>query len=136
MKSGKQNTAEKKTCENGRRIDLPFRVLDAVIIAAVLMISILPLFLLPKSEADTVVIKWHGEEIYREKLSENAVVTTPDGKNTIEIKNGTVYMFEADCRDEICVKSGNASPSRPVVCLPNRVIIQIISESEEDSVSW
>lgn len=135
MESGKNKHPNKSTNENGRR-DLPFRVLDAVIIAAVLLVSLAPLFLLPKSQPEIVVVTWHGEEIYRGKLSEDAVISTPDGKNTIEIKTGKVRMLEADCRDEICVKAGFAAPSRLIICLPNRVIVRVISETEADSVSW
>ena len=136
METETRKTANTGTNENGRRKDLPFRVLDAVIIAAVLIASIIPLLSLKKVQADIVVITWHGEEIYREKLSIDAVIVTPDGRNTVEISNGSVRMLEADCRDGICTKAGNAAPARPVICLPNRVIVRVVSESEADSISW
>lgn len=115
---------------------LPFRFGDLIIVIFVAAISLLPLLLFPHKDANTVVICWHGEEIYRESIDKDAVITTPDGANTIQILNGKVYMLEADCRDKLCVHAGSALPSKPVVCLPNRVIVSVISDEKADSVSW
>ena len=51
--------------------------------------------------------------------------------NIIEIDGTTVQMTEADCPDQICVKSGIIKiPSQQIVCLPNKVIVKIISKDE------
>ena len=51
--------------------------------------------------------------------------------NVIKINNGTVEIIEADCPDQICVKSGLISiPSQQIVCLPNKVIVKVISKDE------
>ncbi len=122
-----------KTARKGKP---PFRLLDFVIIAAVVLISLAPLLFLPKDEGSTVVITWHGEEIYRGSITKDQTVVTPDGLNTIVIENGSVRMENAECRDRICVRSGAASPSHPIVCLPNRVVVTVIGTEEVDSGTW
>ena len=136
-KAAESNTGH-ESGRSGAFRALPFRALDGVIILAVLVLSLLPLLLLPKAgaEANTVVVTWHGETIYRGSLYRDAEITTPDGRNTIVIENGSARMAHADCADERCVRSGAATPARPVVCLPNGVVITITGSEEADSVSW
>ena len=54
-------------------------------------------------------------------------VTGKDGlTNTILVEPGRIRVEKADCPDQICVHQGYISDgSRPIVCLPNRLIIQI-----------
>ena len=114
-------------------------MLDLVIVAAVVLVSLLPLLFISKADAktaDTVIVTWHGEVIYRGSLDKDAEITTPDGLNTIVIKNGEARMEHAMCADERCVRSGAATPARPIVCLPNRVVVTVTGSEEADSVSW
>lgn len=114
-------------------------MLDLVMIAAVVVVSLFPLLFLPKANAkalDTVIVTWHGEVIYRGSLDTDAEITTPDGLNTVVIKNGEARMEHAECADERCVRSGAATPAKPIVCLPNRVVVTVTGSEEADSVSW
>ena len=114
---------------------LPFRALDARIIALVVALSLRPLAWGAGDGADTVEIRWHGEVIHRGRLSEDAVVTSPDGRNTVEIAGGRARMLAADCPDGLC-KHGYATPSRPLICLPNGVGVYLSASDEADGVSW
>ncbi len=63
-----------------------------------------------------------------------------DGKvtNTVVIDHQKVYMQEASCPDHLCEKQGVITGSgKQIVCLPNRVVVQILSEDETqfDSIS-
>ena len=54
------------------------------------------------------------------------------------IENGKVKMKEADCPDQICVHHRAISKNREtIVCLPNKVVVEIVSseESELDSIA-
>jgi hypothetical protein len=53
-----------------------------------------------------------------------------DTHNTVEIRNGKVRMLAADCPDKRCVKQG-AGDVLPIVCLPNRVVVEIRSSNAE-----
>jgi|LSQX01.3.fsa_nt_gb hypothetical protein len=56
-------------------------------------------------------------------------IRTQYGYNKIEIQNGRVRVVEANCPDQIDVKSGWISKeNQMLVCLPNRVMIKIIGE--------
>ena len=51
------------------------------------------------------------------------------GKNVVTVKDGSVSVTDADCRDKICVKSAplkkdNAATS-VIVCLPHKLIITL-----------
>ena len=51
--------------------------------------------------------------------------------NTILVEPGRIRVSEADCPDQICVHQGFISDgTTPIVCLPNKLIIQIIGGGE------
>ncbi len=45
--------------------------------------------------------------------------------NLVAAENGKIWVEEADCPDQICVKQGPAGAA-PVICLPNKLIIEIV----------
>lgn len=53
--------------------------------------------------------------------------------NTIRAEKGRVRMLHADCPDKICVNQGwIESGIVPIVCLPNKVTIEISGGTESD----
>lgn len=111
---------------------------DIFIIAVVVVLSIASLLLLPK-QGDFVSVQWRGELIYYGSLSVDTVITTPDGLNAVQIKNGQASMIFASCEDGVCCYMGFATPSRPIICLPNEVVIVITSKNGSegaDSTTW
>lgn len=58
--------------------------------------------------------------------------------NILKIENGTADMIEADCPDQLCVHQRAISKANEtIVCLPHKVVVQVISdtESEFDSIA-
>lgn len=53
-------------------------------------------------------------------------------KNLIEIKNGEIYVSHADCPDKVCVNTGRLRSGIPIICLPNRLVIEF-AENEIDA---
>lgn len=50
---------------------------------------------------------------------------------TIEIKNGAIRVAQADCPKGICKQAGWVrTPGRTIVCVPNRVLIQLKGEQK------
>jgi len=50
--------------------------------------------------------------------------------NIIEVRPGSIGIIEASCPDQLCVHMGFIQDTAlPVTCLPNRVVIQILTES-------
>lgn len=60
-------------------------------------------------------------------------ITQDDGKeNVLVIEDENVYMKEANCRNQICVRTGKISrPGQSITCLPNRV--SAVIEGGEDN---
>lgn len=74
------------------------------------------------------------DEIDLTKVAEPRSITV-EGKtgltNTILVEPGRIRVDHADCPDQICVNQGFISDSTaPIVCLPNKLIIQITGGGE------
>ena len=55
------------------------------------------------------------------------LIETARGRNTLHIHDGGIEMHEADCPDQLCLSFGHIrKPGQQIVCLPNRVIVEII----------
>lgn len=51
------------------------------------------------------------------------------GYNVVEIYGGEVYISEADCPDQTCVKMGKLDSGLPIVCLPHKLVVRFAEES-------
>lgn len=111
-------------CYNGS-----MKRLDVLVIALVAALSLAPLLLLLRPAARTgVEISQNGVVLYAGALGADARVTTPDGRNTVCIEGGAVIMEAASCPDGACMRQGRATALRPIVCLPNGVVVRLIGE--------
>ena len=53
--------------------------------------------------------------------------------NYLVIKDGYADITEANCPDKLCAKQKKISLDREtIVCLPNKVVVEIISNSSSD----
>ncbi|KNF09465.1 protein of unknown function DUF1312 [Gottschalkia purinilytica] len=58
-------------------------------------------------------------------------IKTKFGYNKLEINKGKVRVVEANCPDQLDVKQGYITrPGEMIVCLPNRLVIEIKTESK------
>ena len=83
-------------------------------------------FLAPKKSTELVGIYQDGTLLQTVALDRDQIITVegPAGKNVICIKNGEIFVQEADCPDKVCVKHGALlSGGTPIICLPNRLVI-------------
>ena len=80
------------------------------------------------------VIYVENKEYKRLPLSEDTTLNI-NGKNTVTVKDGQVFMESADCPDQLCVHQKPLKLSgRDIVCLPNRVTVRVIAEKEVDGM--
>ena len=73
-------------------------------------------------------------EVYKTlSLSENTTINieTEYGKTTVVVKDGEVFIKEADCPNKLCQKSAISKSGQSIVCLPNRVSILIEGKTKE-----
>ena len=66
---------------------------------------------------------------------DRTIVTEYQGsKNVIRIQDHQIYMEDAECPDQTCVKMGFLkSSASPIVCLPNKLIIRFVDNENTDA---
>ena len=111
-----------------------FKKGDLILIFMVLLLSLGTVFFIPKG-GDTVVIRQNGTEIYRGSLRTDKEIIIPDA-GIVRIEDGKAFMAEADCPDKTCINMGIASAARPVVCIPNSVVISVEGQTDIDAVTY
>lgn len=108
-------------------------VLIAFIGIVLLLFWSIPLLFYNQKEA-YVTIYQNGDIYFKGSLAEDNSISISDchgNYNLILINNNTVKMSDAKCPDKLCIKQGNISKNgESIICLPNRVVIQITSEEE------
>ncbi|WDV46244.1 NusG domain II-containing protein [Clostridiaceae bacterium M8S5] len=115
--------------------------LDIIIVIAVIFVAGLFYIVnnLINSDYDFNIVKITVDgKLYREiKLKDNnneKIVIEKNGhKNIIDITGNEVRMIQANCSDKVCIKMGAISePGEMIVCLPNKVIIEIQGDKKKD----
>ena len=92
-----------------------------IILIAGLLIS---WFSLSSGEPASKVMVWVDGNIYQTiEINNNGHI------NNFTIKDGSVSMTYSDCANQVCVEKGYITQSKDsIVCLPNRVMAEIVSE--------
>ena len=106
-----------------------------IILVLVLLIVGLSVFIiieLSRDAGDCVRVYSNGEFIGEYSLSEDGEYSLNGGTNVLIIENGNAYMSHADCPDHLCIKQGDISRTgEKIVCLPNRLSIEVFGTGEE-----
>lgn len=120
-----------------------FKKLDIVIIVVLLVISFIPEIVFGvvmgyNFNMTYAEITVNGEFYSKIPLSahkgEQIIdINIDEHINKIIIKDNTIRMIEADCADSLCIYQGEISRvGQSLVCLPNKVMIEIKGKVEED----
>jgi hypothetical protein len=120
----------------------PVKKLDCcltIVLLALVLVSLAALYLLqgrPAGENLTVEI-YKNDRLYRSMpLAETSAgeikISDSEGHyNLVEFKDGKVRVKEADCPNQVCVKTGWLSkPGQISVCAPNKLKVIVIGPSE------
>lgn len=93
-------------------------------------------YILLKPKSNIVNITQDGTLLYTLDLSKEKdrtfTVEYKGRKNTVEIKDGRIRMLEGECPDHICVDTGWLEDV-PIVCLPNRLVIDHADKTDTDA---
>ena len=106
------------------------RIRAAVILLAVIAVIAVLLSKYYSYSGDSAEIYLDGRLIRTVKLSEEQefLVEIPGGgHNTVTVRGGKIAVTEADCPDKVCVRTGFQSGRIPVICLPHRLEIRVIT---------
>ena len=116
---------------------------DLIIIIVLIILSLMPIRLLISSnnsgDLKRVIISVNGKEYetleLKEKVNEIIKIEEGLGVNEICIKEREVYMNHSNCTDKVCMRQGKISKVvESIVCLPNRVFIEIKGEEEGECI--
>lgn len=125
--------------------ELRLKLRDYILIGAVLFFCILPTLWLryvdvSGKEVVYLSIQVQGKEVQKVPLSdkmETMVIPLEQNgkvKNVVQIKDGFVDMLEADCPDQLCdVHKPISESGESIVCLPNKVVLEIIGRDGNKS---
>lgn len=107
-----------------------FKKKDLILIAVILLIAGLGLIAVRYFQRDTGAVMTayiDGEEYDSYSLDEDQVVEINEwGYNRFVIKDGYVYMEEADCPDQYCVKHAKIHlKNETIICLPHYLVLEI-----------
>ncbi|WP_167956613.1 NusG domain II-containing protein [Anaerosporobacter faecicola] len=83
------------------------------------------------------VIKIDGKIVEKLPLDQDTKVEihgAGGGTNTVVVKNGSVFVQDADCPDRYCVKHKKIkADTETIVCLPNKMVIEIVGSKNDKS---
>lgn len=124
-----------------RRGDCPVKtktwiLLIAAIAAVCLGLSIF--LLLPGDDAVYAEISSGGKIVRTVNLRINQQFTVTGetgGSNTVTVRDGRIAVTAADCPDHYCMERGFCSSGTPIVCLPNRLVIQFQGGQSVDAAA-
>ena len=108
-------------------------LITAALLAAGVFLLCINVF---STAGEYAVVEVNGETVVQLSLAEDTVYDIEienEVTNTLKIKNGEAKMISADCPDKICVNHRSISKNNEsIICLPNKVIITIVSDAESD----
>ena len=111
-----------------------------LIIFILVIVGILILIInLNKKEGDTVEVYYKDDLVLSADLSINNTYTVEGllGDVVIEIKDKKVRVVKENSPKNICSIEGYISDStKPLICLPNKVVIKIVQSSDMDGVVY
>lgn len=97
-------------------------VIIAVLLAAAVFLAVF--FLAGRDTGNKVLISVNNEQVFEGSLKTDREIDLDT--NLVVIKNGKVYVDNADCHNQICVRHRPISKKgETIVCLPNKILIEI-----------
>ena len=119
----------------GKLLSLIYKFrMDIIVIASLLLISLLVLLVvdLTKEEGAYVEITVDGDTVGKYSLEKDGTYSVNGGSNIITVKDGVAYMSYSSCPDHVCENTGEVKHvGQTVICLPNRVTVTVIGESDD-----
>lgn len=106
------------------------------LIISTILISIF-IYREPASNGLQVEVCVDGEVIKTYPLSKDSDYYMEDKLsigNTLVIDGGFVYIKDANCNDELCVKQGRIKrANESIICLPHKLVVRITSGDDSES---
>lgn len=136
MKADKQLISKPKLTDYYKNKGLFFKTDIFILLLILVIVAFSVAMVTNKAQGDYVEIYYKGQLISRHSLSEEKTIPIDKhGHNVIVISGKKVFMAEADCENQICVKSAKISlDAQRIICAPNGIVV-IVRGGELDGVS-
>ncbi len=134
----KQDRDAKRSVRGTVEVSHKKQIRNSILLATVLTAVFLVLYLtrttstekaVTDGHAMKVVIQIDGKRVHTMELDKDAEyrAETADGNyNTVVVKDQSVRVEAADCKNQICVKTGAIHfPGEVIACMPHRMMIYI-----------
>jgi len=99
-----------------------------VVIVGIILLSVILFQKFTQKEKQYIIVKHHTTVILRidSNVDQEYIVHGDVGEMHIEVKNKKFRVSYVECPDKLCEKQGwqNMRDGVPIVCLPNRIIIE------------
>ena len=117
-----------KRIDELRKRKTPFGVLDVVVFAVVIVLTVVLLMAFNRKTGESVEISYNGTVValpLRKDAEHNV-----GGHLTVIIKDGAAYVKESDCKHQTCVRTGKIKRvGESIVCAQNGVVITVVGKS-------
>lgn len=120
---------------------------DIIIVIGLMLVSFLPLGIFTYAQAAAgdaqlkAVVSADGDTMAEFVLAddnqvEEYVYIDEQGHENVIVREGlNVYMSEAHCTDQLCVRKGTVdSMGETIVCLPNHVMVEVEPVNEDSDI--
>lgn len=112
-----------------------FKIGDLIVLAVLLIAAALAIYFMTNPTGSEVYIYKDGKLLEAVSLSVEKTVKI-DEHITVKISGGAAYVLKSDCKGQDCVKAGKISKAgEMIVCLPNKVVLKIVGDSEADYIT-
>ena len=105
-----------------------------LILVFLLIAGVIYLFTRNGEVGNQVRITLDGKEYGTYSLTENREIPVQSeyGCNIVQIKDGMVFMKDADCPDKYCIHQGKtARKNKSIVCLPHKLMVEVVEASKD-----
>ncbi|MDE7325828.1 MAG: NusG domain II-containing protein [Lachnospiraceae bacterium] len=110
---------------------------DVLLAGSLLLAACLLFFVLrPKGDGGQIRITVDGKLYGTYALSgeEKIRIEQESGVNVIHIRDGAVWMEEADCPDGYCIRQGKMERrGQAIICLPHKLVVEVIGQEENEN---
>ncbi|MDD2332589.1 MAG: NusG domain II-containing protein [Candidatus Cloacimonetes bacterium] len=107
-----------------------FTVMDLFLVSTIILVSCLISIRIYSKNTTGKAIVYKDDMVIAELPLNKDRIFVIDDHNTLEIKNGRIRMIKSDCPDKRCIKQGFIR-SMPIICMPNKVVIEIVTDRKE-----
>ena len=106
-------------------------ILIGALFALCLLLTLLPGTGKPAARAQ-IVSEGEVVAVVDLNMPQELTVSTQRGTNTVTVRDGKIAVTHADCPDQYCVRQGFCNSGAQIVCLPHRLVISFLADSDVD----